>query len=83
MSGKWASFRRAKWLCPRAASEDERNEERDTPKVSVGGNDAVQTNENAPAHTQPAIDIVNDVPFKVIALSTRLAVVVACSCVAL
>jgi len=66
----------------RAATDDERNEERVAPKMSDGRNDAVQTNENAPALTQPAIDIDNDVPFKVIALSTRLTIVVACSCVA-
>ena len=61
----------------RAATEDERNEEREEPNVSVGRNDAVQTNENAPALTQPAIDIDNDVPFRVLALSIRPAVVAA------
>ena len=46
----------------RGATEDERNEERVAPKMSDGRNDAVQTNENAPARTQPAID--NSLPLK-------------------
>jgi len=48
--------------------------------VSVDRNDAVQTNENAPAHTQLAID--RDLPFKVLALSIRPAVLAVYSCVA-
>jgi len=47
--------------------------------VSVGSNDAGQTNENAPARTQPAIDIDNDVPLKALALSIMPAFVVAYS----
>ena len=37
-----------------AATEDGRNEDREASKMSVGGNHAVQMNENAPA--RPVID---------------------------
>jgi len=40
----------------RPATDNKRNEERAAPKMSDGRNDEVQTNENAPARSQPAID---------------------------
>jgi len=42
-----------------AATEDERSQE----MVSVGRNDAVQTNENAPARSPPTIK--TNIPFRV------------------
>jgi len=44
------------------SAEDARNEETKAPKMSDGRNDTIQTNENAPARTQPAID--NSLPLR-------------------
>ena len=49
-----------------AATEDGRNEEREASKMSVGGNYAIQMNENAPARS--AID--KDLPFETLMLAT-------------
>lgn len=42
-------------------TEDDRNDKRETPQTTqnVGGNDAVQANENTPAGSRPAIETPN------------------------
>ena len=50
-----------------APTESEGNDERQAPKMSVGGNEPVQTNGNAPA--RPRLAIVKDRPFETLVLA--------------
>jgi len=72
MSARWNSVRT--WIAggrridvQGAATEEEKNVERDPPKMSVSRNDPVQTNKNSPA--RPRLTIDNELPFKILVLA--------------